>query len=232
MQENAPAKFDAHAQSYNDEVNRAVKFSGLDVDFFTRVKVDYFKELLRSLAPSVTRADVVDIGCGIANSHPLLAACVGRLAGVDISKDCIARAAAANPKNEYRLYNGSKLPYPDGAFDAACAVCVFHHVPLEQRPYLARDIRRVLRSGGLFAVFEHNSRNPLTKYVVNNCEFDADAHLLRSEETETLLNDAGFNRVYSRFILTLPAQGSFCRKIDKTLSRLRLGAQYYTVGRS
>jgi SAM-dependent methyltransferase len=231
MPENSPVKFDAYGQSYNETVNRAVEFSRMKVDFFTRVKVDYFGELLDSLAPPMVGADVVDVGCGVANSHPLLAERVGRLVGVDVSKACIAKAAADNPKNEYKLYDGHNLPYPDAAFDAASAVCVFHHVPIIERLRLASDIRRVLRPGGLFAVFEHNSLNPLTRYVVNNCEFDKDAILLRRQETEILLKDAGFQRIYSRFILTVPAKGSLLRKIDKLFAHLPVGAQYYTVGR-
>jgi SAM-dependent methyltransferase len=231
MQRNAPVEFDLYERNYAETVNRAVAFSGLRVDFFTRVKVDYFGELLDSLAPSVARAAVVDVGCGVANSHPLLADRVGRLVGVDVSKACIAKAAADNPKNEYKLYDGHNLPYPDAAFDAASAVCVFHHVPFTERLRLASDIRRVLRPGGLFAVFEHNSLNPLTRRVVNNCEFDKGAILLRRQETEILLKDAGFQRIYSRFILTVPAKGSLLRKIDKLFAHLPIGAQYYTVGR-
>jgi SAM-dependent methyltransferase len=231
MQKDAPAEFDAYNRTYNERVNRAVAFSGLKVDFFTRVKVDYFGDLLASLAPSVAGPEVVDVGCGVANSHPLLAQRVGRLVGVDVSKACIAKAAADNPQNEYKLYDGRNLPYPDAAFDAASAVCVFHHIPIKERLRLASDIRRVLRPGSLFAVFEHNLLNPLTRRVVNNCEFDKDAALLRRQETETLLKDAGFRQIYTRFILTIPAKGSLLRKIDKFFARLPLGAQYYTIGR-
>jgi hypothetical protein len=67
--------------------------------------------------------------------------------------------------------------------------------------------------------------------VVNNCEFDKDAILLRRPETEILLKDAGFQRIYSRFILTVPAKGSLLRKIDKLFAHLPIGAQYYAVGR-
>jgi SAM-dependent methyltransferase len=231
LQKNAAVEFDAYGQSYNETLNRAVAFSGLKVDFFTRVKVDYFGELLDALASSVARAEVVDVGCGVANSHPLLAERVGRLVGVDVSKACIAKAAADNPKNEYKVYDGRNLPYPDAAFDAASAVCVFHHVPITERLRLANDIRRVLRPGGLFAVFEHNSLNPLTRYAVSHCEFDKDAVLLRRQETESLLKDAGFQQIYSRFILTIPAKGSLLREIDRLFAHLPVGAQYYTVGR-
>ena len=42
MHSNVPAEFDAYDQSYTATVNRALAYLGLKVDFFTRVKVDYF----------------------------------------------------------------------------------------------------------------------------------------------------------------------------------------------
>lgn len=152
--------------------------------------------------------------------------------GVDVSNACIVQAATKNPANEYKAYDGHNLPYADSTFDAASAVCVFHHVPIADRVDLAREIRRVLRPGGLFVVFEHNPLNPLTMHVVNSCEFDKNATLLRSREVETLLKKAGFRQIYTRFILTVPAKGSLLRKVDRLFARLPLGAQYYTVGRA
>lgn len=231
MHEGTPAEFDIYDQSYNKTVNRALAFSGMKIDFFARVKIDYFVELIGSLRPPAARAEVIDVGCGVANSHPLLAGRIGRLAGVDVSQACIAKAAAQNPQNEYRPYDGLNLPFPDASFDAASAVCVFHHIPVAQRVGLARDVRRVLRAGGLFAIFEHNPLNPMTMHVVNNCEFDKDAILLRRLETETLLDEAGFRDIDTRFILTLPAKGRMLRAVDQLFARIPLGAQYFTVGR-
>lgn len=232
MQTNTPGEFDAYDQTYSETVDRALAFSGLKVDFFTRVKAAYFVDLIDILRPPSARADVIDIGCGVANSHPLFAGRFGKLVGVDVSQACLIKAATQNPQNQYTPYDGLHLPYPDASFDAASAVCVFHHIPIAQRVPLASDVRRVLRAGGLFAIFEHNPLNPLTMHVVNNCEFDKDAILLRRQETEGLLVQAGFRDVDTRFILTLPAQGRMLRAIDRFFGRLPLGAQYFTVGRA
>jgi SAM-dependent methyltransferase len=232
MREGAPAGFDAYDRTYSEAVNAALGFSGMKVDFFTRVKVDCFVSLIESLRPPARSAEVIDVGCGVANSHPLLAGRVGRLAGTDVSRACISRAAEQNPGNEYKHYDGSSLPYPDESFDAASAVCVLHHIPTAQRLPLARDIHRVLRAGGIFAVFEHNPLNPLTRHVVNRCEFDRDAVLLRKQEAEALLKDARFRDVQSRFILAVPPTGSILSGVDKLLARIPLGAQYFTVGRA
>lgn len=230
-QKTGASEFDAYDQTYDDTVNRAIAFTGLTVDFFTRVKVEYFLDLIEALRPPARRADVIDVGCGIAISHPLLADRVGRLVGVDVSTACIAKAADQNPGNEYKPFDGLNLPYRDGSFDAASAVCVFHHVPVTERVRLAMDVRRVLRSGGLFAIFEHNPLNPLTMHVVNNCEFDKNAILLRRQETESLLRQAGFCDISSRFIVTIPAAGRMLRAVDRLFGRIPIGAQYFTVAR-
>jgi hypothetical protein len=46
------------------------------------------------------------------------------------------------------------------------------------------------------------------------------------------MQNAGFSNVFSRFILTVPAAGTFLRLVDQAFSRAPFGAQYYTLGRS
>jgi SAM-dependent methyltransferase len=226
------AEFDGYDQSYTQTVNQALAFSGLSIDFFTRVKVEYFVGLIGSLRPPADRADVIDIGCGIGTSHPLLAGRVRTLVGVDVSGPCIAQAIQLNPHNEYKVFDGRAVPYADRSFDAASAVCVFHHVPVAERLELAVNVRRVLRPAGIFAIFEHNPLNPLTVYAISRCEFDANAILLRNRESESLLREAGFTGVETRFILTVPAKGSLLRGIDRLFAGLPFGAQYFTFGRA
>lgn len=231
MQKNPRTEFDAYSGSYNEVVNAAISFSGLKVDFFTKVKANYLNRLMSENFNDVAQISVLDVGCGVGNTLSLLAGKVHRLAGVDISEDCIAMARGRTPEVEYAAYDGLHLPLADASFDLAFAICVFHHVPLADRLPLACDIRRVLRPGGVFAIFEHNPRNPLTMRIVNACEFDKNAILLRSTETEALMRNAGFQNITSRFILTVPAAGSFLHRVDRMFSKLPLGAQYYTFGR-
>jgi SAM-dependent methyltransferase len=225
-----PQEFDAYSNSYDAHVNAALAFSGLDVDFFTRVKAAYIKELLFKIFGS-TKVDVLDVGCGVGNYHSLLRPELNRLYGVDISGESLKTAAQRNKQVEYSHFDGTNLPFLDGTFDAAFAICVYHHVPISDRTALTRSVRRVLRPGGIFMIFEHNPRNPLTMRVVNRCEFDRDAVLLKSEEAESLLSKESFTNVESRHILTVPSFNKVTRAVDQLFSGLRLGAQYYTLGR-
>jgi SAM-dependent methyltransferase len=226
----AASEFDAHDRNYSDVINRAIAFSGLKVDFFTQAKVEYLLELVETLHPPASSAELIDIGCGVGNSHPLLLEHFARMVGVDTSSSCIARATERNRSVEYATYDGLHLPFSNATFDIASAVCVFHHVPLSDRHGLVREIRRILRADGLFVIFEHNPLNPLTTHVVNRCQLDRNAILLHRDETEALLTNSGFRNVGTRFILTIPSLGVVRRIVDRIFSRLPIGAQYYTVG--
>jgi ubiquinone/menaquinone biosynthesis C-methylase UbiE len=224
------SQFDAYAASYDEAVNQSLAFLGVKVDYFTRVKAAYLQDLLRAHAGPTGKLAVLDVGCGVGNYHALIAGKVGSLSGCDVSSACLDHAARRNPAVDYRHYDGGRLPFDDDSFDAATTICVMHHVPPAQWPAFAAEMKRVLKPGGLAVVFEHNPLNPLTRRVVSNCAFDADAVLLRQGKTRALLGEAGFADVRARAILTMPSVGPITRRLDLALGRLSLGAQYFVRG--
>jgi ubiquinone/menaquinone biosynthesis C-methylase UbiE len=224
-------EFDQYQKNYSDAVNKALSFSGLKVDYFTRVKADYLLEQLTLAFGATDQLAVLDVGCGVGNYHPLIVDKVAALHGVDVSAACVAQGEKANPRVRYAAYDGTRLPYPDAHFDAAVTICVLHHVPTSQWSSFTTEMARVLKPGGLALVFEHNPRNPLTMRVVNRCPFDRDAVLLKSDETRGLLQSAGLEDVKTRHILTVPAGTRRLRQVDQMFSGLRIGAQYFVSGR-
>jgi hypothetical protein len=105
-----------------------------------------------------------------------------------------------------------------------------HHVPPPQWPPFARELRRVVKTGGVGLVFEHNPFNFLTRRAVSSCVFDKNAILLPAGQTQRLLQDAGFTSVVSRYILAIPTANQTFQEIDRLFGRLPLGAQYYALG--
>lgn len=224
------SQFDAYAGSYDDEVNRSLGFLGVKVDYFTRVKAAYLLDLLRGHFGSLEGLSLLDVGCGVGNYHALLQGKLGTISGTDVSSACLSQAQVRNPDVSYRPYDGTRLPFDDDSFDAAVTICVLHHVPPAQWSAFVAEMKRVVRPGGMAIVFEHNPLNPLTRRVVSNCEFDADAVLLRQREARALLEGAGFGAVRSRAILSVPTAGPGSRRLDVMLGKLGLGAQYYAAG--
>ena len=179
-----------------------------------------------------SRPDLLDVGCGVGSFHPFLGGMTGRLCGIDVSAASIAQAQADHPEAEYRAFDGSTIPYDSGSFDLATAICVLHHVVPAQWPRFLREMRRVVRPGGLVCIIEHNPFNPLTRLAVARCEFDKDAVLLRAKKTRGLLADAGLREVASRHFLLLPWASAWARRIKSGLRHIPLGGQYAAWGRS
>jgi SAM-dependent methyltransferase len=234
---NSQREFDQHKETYRSDIDKAVAFSGQSHDFFTRVKAEYLIDLLRALAKeqgkTTVPVDVLDIGCGHGHIHPYLlqSGIPMKLAAVDVAATVVEQARLTNPTVDYRSYDGERLPYDDSSFDAAYAIAVMHHVPPPQWPAFLTEMRRVVRPGGLVAIFEHNPINPLTQWIVRTCPIDENAVLLGSRRLSKLVSQARFAEVESRYILFTPLDGPRYRAFDRLIGWLPLGAQYYISAR-
>ncbi|MCF3627999.1 class I SAM-dependent methyltransferase [Thalassospiraceae bacterium LMO-SO8] len=225
-------EFDHHAHEYADSINQSIEFSGCDHAFFTALKATEISNLLDAAGMAAAPC-VLDIGCGVGAIHPHLRA-VRRdidLVGVDVSQASIDLALQRCPDSRFLRYDGRRLPFDDGTFDAAYAICVLHHVPPADRSAFTAELSRVVRPDGLGIVIEHNPLNPVTRHVVNTCDMDRNAILLRSGECTGLLEGAGFAGVDTRFIAFLPFKSTWARSVERLMARVPLGAQFITHGR-
>lgn len=229
QQRSIALEFDRYRESYADTVDRALRFSGLKADFFTRVKARSLIDLARRRLGDPAQLRALDFGCGVGAYHGLLGPAFGALTGVDVSAECIAQARGLHPNVAYETYHGAALPFADNAFDLAFAITVFHHIPPAQWAESLRELRRVLRPGGLLAIYEHNPLNPVTMHVVNTCPFDEHAVLLRKRETRDLVRTEGFTAIEAKTMMTFPPVGPIGRAIDSAFADLPLGAQYYVA---
>jgi SAM-dependent methyltransferase len=220
------AEFDRYSDSYREAVEESIAFAGADLDVYTRAKAEELLELAGCVGPP-HRLAFLDVGCGIGDTDRFLEGRVGRLAGVDVAPKMLESARARNPWAEYRDYDaGEPIPFADESFDVCFAVCVFHHIPRDQRARLVGEMRRVCRPGGLVAIFEHNPLNPLTRRAVSGCEFDRDAELLSRRTAIELLSTAGLPSPEGRYIVFFPRESRLLRAIERRLGWLPLGAQY------
>jgi SAM-dependent methyltransferase len=224
------SEFDRYSDSYEEAVDDAIKFGGAEHAFYLEAKARALLELVRSELGDPGRVHALDVGSGPGSLHPYLLQ-IGDLEGVDVSQALVERAAGANPEVRYRRYDGRTLPFPDADFDLAFAVNVFHHVELPDRANLATELARVVRPGGIVAVFEHNPLNPLTRLVVARCEFDEGVELLRTREVRALLEQAGLQPIERRYILFFPWRAAFLQRLEGRLGPIPLGAQHLTAAR-
>lgn len=208
-------------------VNQSLPVSGIDVDFFTEGKISFLAELI---APLKNPLKLLDVGCGVAEAHSFIMNLDKdiEITGIDISKESLKIAKKRHKKNSYDLYNGKQIPFKDESFHIVMTSCVMHHVPPQQWQEFINEMFRVLKKGGVLAIFEHNPFNPLTRIAVNRCPFDEDAVLLRADKVEGMLKRQKDITIKTDYLFFTPFKNRLFRKMDQLLSWCPLGAQYCT----
>jgi ubiquinone/menaquinone biosynthesis C-methylase UbiE len=113
-----------------------------------------FKARLVEQARSEPGQRVLDLGCGTGTLALLVKARqpAADVVGLDADPEMLdqARSKAEQAGVELRLDEGfsTELPYPDSSFDRVLSTLFFHHLDLESKRRSAREIARVLDTGG------------------------------------------------------------------------------------
>jgi ubiquinone/menaquinone biosynthesis C-methylase UbiE len=149
VQGNAPPTAAAAAEIYSigePEVQR--EYTG------TRRAADWVGFFLPHLHPGMS---LLDVGCGVGSITQDLAEIVapGQVVGVDadggqleLARLSSARRGLTNAR--FEIAGAYDLPFPDDSFDAALAHTLLVH--LREPVRVLRELRRVVRPGGLVAV--------------------------------------------------------------------------------
>lgn len=147
---------------------------------------------------------VLDVACGtgiLAREAVRRVGDRGMVAGVDLSAGMLAVARRLAPKVEFREGAAESLPFQDHSFDAV--VSQFGLMLFEDRERAVREMLRVLRSGGRFAVcvwndLEHNAAYAAEVALLERTAGEAAADGLRApfslgdrDSLGTLFDDAG-----------------------------------------
>jgi SAM-dependent methyltransferase len=227
-------EFDRFASEYETVLGRHTRIGGEETGYFAWYKVQAVRDVVAPRGDA-GKIRILDFGCGVGQSTPFFSQQFpqAELLGADVSSDSIAVAQRRNGTlARYTVFGEDEpLPYDDNSIDIAFAACVFHHIPHANHPRVLQDIRRVLKPGGFFFVFEHNPLNPLTVKIVNECPFDENAVLIRAGLMKQRIVAADFGAVRVRYCLFIPGWLSWLRPIESALTWCPAGAQYYALGR-
>ncbi|MBM3648338.1 MAG: class I SAM-dependent methyltransferase [Alphaproteobacteria bacterium] len=232
-----PAEFDRHAAGYDGGLDNPVKrLMGNSPDQFIAVKARW---LLRH-EPALRSGGLamLDYGCGAGDLMRVLAGLGARAAfsGCDISQGMLEEVGkrwseALGPAPTIVVQNGVRTAFADRQFDVITISAVLHHVPIEERAAVYRELGRVLKPGGRLYVFEHNPRNPLVRYVIARTPIDENAILLDAREVRHgLLDDSRYD-LKTDYLMFMPPGLAFLRPVDRMLAWLPLGAQYVVAAR-
>lgn len=221
-------EFDHFAKHYREIHNKSLKITAKDSHYYSEHKIQILKENEKN-----ENLNFLDFGCGDGNTSLYFMQYFpfSTYNGIDISSESIEVAKTKSLKNtNFQIFNGLHIPFEDNSFDVVFTACVFHHIDFKLHENLLLEIKRVLKPGGKFYIFEHNPWNPVTRHIVNTCPFDEDAVLLNPSYTNKTLNKI-FNNYITKYILFFPRHKLFNPfiKLERFLSKLPLGGQYYTI---
>ena len=107
-------------------------------------------------------ARLLDIGCGLGREAFPLADSGFDVVGIDISREVVSQVRQLSEEKGYGipfvLYDGKKLPFPDGSFDVVliwAQTFGLLYGEAFRRDYLS-ECWRVLKTGGLFSFSAHD----------------------------------------------------------------------------
>ena len=226
----ANAEFDEFADNYDRDLARGLSLTGEDKLFYAMARLLVVKRCLDR--QGVVPRRVLDYGCGTGTAVPLLRQILGAetVVGVDPSTASLDKARA-----EYGERGAVFVPLgeyqPDQSFDLVFTNGVFHHIPRSARPDAVATVRKSLRPGGIFSLWENNPLNLGTRWVMKQVAFDRDAIMLRSGESAELLRQGGLEVLGTEFHFVFPRLFKWLRGLEPMLQRLPLGGQYQVLAR-
>ncbi|HUK18455.1 MAG TPA: class I SAM-dependent methyltransferase [Bryobacteraceae bacterium] len=222
-------EFDGYADRYEELIADPLRDRfAKSAEYFHWRKLEVLRAYLAASGKPPGKLRWLDLGCGRGDLLRIGKAAFAMACGCDVSaesvKYCEGVTVRVQPSDE-------SIPFADGSFDLVTAACVYHHVAAAQRAKLTESARAVLQPGGVFCVFEHNPRNPVTRAIVKRSPVDVNAVLLNADETKSLLRGAGFESIAVHYYLFAPESlGRRAAGFEKWLRHIPLGGQYAAFG--
>ena len=151
-------------------------------------------------------ASILDVGCGGGRTIHRLATLApgGKIFGLDYSAASVAVSRDTNAEEiaagRVQIQQGSvaALPFPDGTFDIVTAVETHYYWP--DLPANTREILRVLKPGGVFALIAETYRGGPFRFLYGIVMPLLRAAFLSDAEHRNLLTQAGFIEVETKHV--------------------------------
>jgi ubiquinone/menaquinone biosynthesis C-methylase UbiE len=147
---------------------------------------------------------ILDVGCGIGGPSRFFAAERGcRVTGIDLTDAYVetARALAQRvglaDRVTYRQASALALPFEPGTFDGAYMMHVGMNIA--DKPGLCAEVRRVLKPGGLFAIYDiMRTGEGELRFPLHWATTSATSFVVGTAEYRRALDAAGFDIVKER----------------------------------
>lgn len=141
------------------------------------------------------RSRALDIGCGPGQFSQYLMKYGHIVEGIDTSDEMLEIARQKVPNGSFRKMDMRNLQYPDKTFDTALVAYSLIHIPTPELPSVIREIKRVLKDGGLalFVVQQGEADQVLDEPLAEGEKIFV--NFFSEERLNSSLVDAGFNLI-------------------------------------
>lgn len=123
-----------------------------------------FRQLALQGLTILPETKVLDLCCGSGQTTQFLVQRSHHVTGLDASPFSLKRAEKNVPQAEYVEAFAEAMPFSDSQFDFVQTSVALHEMAPEQLQQILREVYRVLKPGGYFALIDfHTPTNPLFK---------------------------------------------------------------------
>ncbi len=178
---NTQASYDRVADEYVRRLCDELRHKPLD-----RQLLDRFAASVRDIGPAC------ELGCGPGHVTRYLREREIDISGVDLSAEMVARARALNPGITFHQGDMRALPVPDAMWAGIVAFYSLIHISRAEMVATLRELRRVLRPGGLLLLSFHLGDDFLHLDELWDQKVNVDFHHFRTPEMIGFLTAAGF----------------------------------------
>ena len=213
--------FDNYADNYKDYITKSLGNLENNLNYYHLKKSEILKKEL-----GYQQKKILDLGCGVGTMLELL---IKSFQGSTFYAYDESKKSMDYIKKKFPKINHLDNLETNEKFDLIFISAVVHHVKSGDRDDLFKNIYNLLSPNGVMFVFEHNPYNPVTLKMVTNCEFDADAELIKKNDLINLCKKNNFKIIKSGYIHFFPSKLSFLFKLESYLKWFFLGAQYFCL---
>ena len=116
--------------------------------------VDDTLRVIKAILAPLEQRRIVEIGCGRGALLAGLAEAGARVAGIDPDAEALAEGPPHGPDRDPAPSHAERLPFTDGAVNAALFVDSLHHVPIAGMAAALAEAVRIVEPGGDIIVVE------------------------------------------------------------------------------
>ena len=213
--------FDNYADNYKDYITKSLGNIENNLNYFHIKKSEILKKEL-----GYQPKKILDLGCGVGTMLGLM---IDKFSGSSFYAYDESKKSMDHIKKIFPKINCLDNLKTNEKFDLIFLSAVVHHVKSTDRDAFFKNIYNLLSPNGVMFIFEHNPYNPITLKMVANCEFDADAELIKKNDLINLCKKNNFKIIKSGYIHFFPSKLGFLFKLESYFKWFFLGAQYFCL---